>query len=323
MERCTWSHNQSWSNRIPKIRIGCVDGRPIVCEDSDCCTASDIAEVFWHRASRPKEAFFQTHKLTSPVSDTWNVFLNRTYYSEWRARRFAHGADMIPAMVEWFSHFLHESWSSLKSIKKIRFKKTTSGDLVYSVCPKKDTSLALWANVLGEFEDMQWVIHHFYAHDTLPEHQPETCINILPKIILGYQNDKYPWDLDHTTKKDLIPLRRSTEDENPQPYINKMKENDWLSFAVVADMANLIYVKKLHVWGLVSSYENLLINKEIFAAEDLFDGSCTLILELLWEPRKADDSLLYKSRFALVHKDKWETISGEMSFIAKKKVSRG
>jgi hypothetical protein len=104
---------------------------------------------------------------------------------------------------------------------------------------------------------------------------------------------------------------------NIQPYVDKMEENEWFVWAVVLDMINMIYQVKLRRSWVVMNYEDLTIDKESFNPEELFDWSCILQTDIIWEPRSLGDWKWYRTSFSIINKEKEKIIEGKATLLAR------
>lgn len=281
-------------------------------------STNDLAKLLFGDR-RPRQDFFHQNDIVEETDDSinGNKFINYLNYSTRSGRSFMHGADMLPWIYEWLSNFLQKHWSSLKNVKKIRFKKPTRGDLVYTISSDKVGDQESISNVWWEFVDSNNQITYFYGKDTNYARQRQTCANILPKKLLLFDTSTPIYQVENLLRQNVVKIPLSNQnDYDTSYYIHKMEQNNWYMWTTVLDMVNAIYRLKLETPWLVAGYENLVTYGDPISPELLFDWSCTLLSHMEWDPFPMWDGLWYKVLFEIIHSSEKKILDGCVTFYA-------
>ncbi len=275
------------------------------------CTTMNLLEFLAMRRPRREDFFLPEEDLVQPLNDEGSNFISKLGYSE-RWSNFIHWAYMIPWITEWICRFLNKQWLSFNYLKKVRFKKPTKGDIIYTITNEVSEELNESSNVIWEFDDTDWNNYYFYGIEKKRDNRPNECENILsPEIITDGATDRR-----NNISKKRVGERLQLHDKrklNIEPYVSQMEENEGYTLATVLDIINLVYREKCESSGVVIWYDNLSINRDKFSPEQLLDWSCIIETQIIGEPRKVKHWMWYKWTFSIIHKDKWEVISGGFS----------
>ncbi len=239
------------------------------------------------------------------------------------SRPTRHWADMLPWMIAGFKNFLEKKWLGWWEIQNIKFAKKTYGDLAYAITDHEDKNRQNESYVTGQFVSDDGVKYYFYGKETEPRYRVGKSENRLAYALMAGNEDGLKGKrLRIQDKKRFSFQFNDMMKNNSEFYIQKMNQNEWYMRATIMDVYNIISMMMKNtasgvVKWVVTRYENLHITKDAFSPEQLFDWSCTLESEMLWEPRKLKDGLqLTAYNFKIIHDNKEETLSGTVRFIS-------
>ncbi len=276
-----------------------------------------LEEFFAMMSSQPEDFFFQRGDLTEPNEDG-SRFYSRLGVAEERSTQYVHGSNAFPWIIEWISGFLEKRGLSFDKLKKIRFKEITKGNVIYTITDERSERMAKEAYILGEFVDTNWKNYYFYWEEERWNRKPLTYFNKIPhELLADWATNWNNMSEQSITSKESAELSDLSEFDTDW-HAQRLKENEWYVWSIVLDMVSLIYTRKAGKGGLVVWYDNLSINKDAFSPEQLFDSSCVIETALTEEPRHVALGTSYKWTFSLIHKDKWQLISGSFSLFSSK-----
>ena len=285
--------------------------------------SSDISWIFTEYLSGDIIDIFSQENIITELNNMGTTFVSHLYCGPRSpiSSPMRHWADMLPWMIGWLKNFLEKKGVWWWWISKIRFIKSTYGDLTYTITNQEDKEKQNTANIVGDFLDASWSKYYYYGKETKPRTTTWRSENKIA-ISIVFNNSNY-WLYHYARIKNDKNFSLQCYDQrktDPTSYIQKMSENEWYVRSTVMDMVNLAYTFKLQASGIiltgaVTRYENLHINKNIFSPDQLFDGSCSLRVEVIGKSTHLkDDWRLTKCNFKIIHKEKWEVISGTIKF---------
>ena len=278
----------------------------------DCC--STIASMFAEQSPKNTIDIFSQENIITQLNTEGTKFISHLHNGPRSSpiKPSRHWADMLPWMVEWFQKFLEKKWMWWGGISKIRFIKTTYGDLTYTITNDEDKDRQKNAHVVGQFTDDNGQVYYFYAKEIKPSKPVSRSENkIASSIITNNSHERVQTCLKiKKDKKFSLPCYNQMKN-NSAANIQKMRKNDGYVRATVMDMVNITYMFKAMAGWWVTKYYNLQINKDVFSPEQLFDWSCVLESEILGESCKLEDDLwLTTCNFKIIHKGKEELLHG-------------
>lgn len=273
----------------------------------------------WNK--RARDDFFVQDPIVEemPEAVQGNMFMSYLNYSTWAGRSFMHGADMLPWLYAWLENFLMKQWRSLQSIQKMKFKRITRTDLIYHVSSNKNIPPDADPNVSGKCLDNHGDAYYFYGQDFVGNTRERLIYsNTLPQKLFSFGTDEVSIASTYQIiNKDAIQIPLRAQDmEDMYYYIDKMKSNPGYLWSTVLDMMNTVYRLKVQWPGLVMGYENLVLYKDIFTPELLFDGSCTLRTHIVWDPVHTEKWLCYKTQFEIINHEQEKIIDGKVTFLS-------